>query len=161
LNEIEKEGGKNELKEQFILLRAKGYSYAKIAKRLNVAIKTLVNWNKELSDKIDELEKIQFEKLFEQYKVMKQGRIKLLGTQLKDIEKELKKRDYSDVRTDKLIELKLQVYEALINEYSKIFEEEEEEGNEQVTIIIHEVDASKREDDEGNKNEEDEKDEEY
>jgi len=156
LNEIEKEGGKNELKEQFILLRAKGYSYAKIAKRLNVAIKTLVNWNKELSNEIDELEKIQFEKLFEQYKVMKQGRIKLLGTQLKEIEEELKKRDYSDVRTDKLIELKLQVYEALINEYSKIFGEEEKEDNEQVTIIIHEVDASKREEDE-----EDEKDDEY
>ena len=156
MNEIEKEGGKNELKEQFILLRAKGYSYAKIAKRLNVAIKTLVNWNKELSNEIDELEKIQFEKLFEQYKVMKQGRIKLLGTQLKEIEEELKKRDYSDVRTDKLIELKLQVYEALINEYSKIFGEEEKEDNEQVTIIIHEVDASKREEDE-----EDEKDDEY
>jgi len=156
LNEIEKEGGKNELKEQFILLRAKGYSYTKIAKRLNVAIKTLVNWNKELSNEIDELEKIQFEKLFEQYKVMKQGRIKLLGTQLKEIEEELKKRDYSDVRTDKLIELKLQVYEALINEYSKIFGEEEKEDNEQVTIIIHEVDASKREEDE-----EDEKDDEY
>lgn len=161
MNEIEKEVGKNELKEQFILLRAKGYSYTKIARRLKVAIKTLVNWNKELSNEIDELEKIQFEKLFEQYNIMKQGRIKLLGTQLKDIEEELKKRDYSDVRTDKLIELKLQVYQALINEYSKIFEEEEEEGNEQFTIIIHEVDASKREDNEGNENEEDEKDEEY
>lgn len=161
MNEIEKEVGKNELKEQFILLRAKGYSYTKIARRLKVAIKTLVNWNKELSNEIDELEKIQFEKLFEQYNIMKQGRIKLLGTQLKEIEEELKKRDYSDVRTDKLIELKLQVYQALINEYSKIFEEEEEEGNEQFTIIIHEVDASKREDNEGNENEEDEKDEEY
>ena len=148
LNEIEKEGGKNELKEQFILLRAKGYSYTKIARRLKVAIKTLVNWNKELSDEIGELEKIQFEKLFEQYKVMKQGRIKLLGTQLKEIEEELKKRDYSDVRTDKLIELKLQVYEALINEYSKIFEEGKEEGNNEIKIIIDTVDASKREDDE-------------
>lgn len=148
LNEIEKEGGKNELKEQFILLRAKGYSYTKIARRLKVAIKTLVNWNKELSDEIGELEKIQFEKLFEQYSVMKQGRIKLLGTQLKEIEEELKKRDYSDVRTDKLIELKLQVYEALINEYSKIYEEGKEEGNNEIKIIIDKVDASKREDDE-------------
>lgn len=148
MNEIEKEGGKNELKEQFILLRAKGYSYTKIARRLKVAIKTLVNWNKELSNEIDELEKIQFEKLFEQYNIMKQGRIKLLGTQLKEIEEELKKRDYSDVRTDKLIELKLQVYEALINEYSKIFEEGKEEGNNEIKIIIDKVDASKREDDE-------------
>jgi transposase len=148
LNEIEKEGGKNELKEQFILLRAKGYSYTKIARRLKVAIKTLVNWNKELSNEIGELEKIQFEKLFEQYSVMKQGRIKLLGTQLKEIEEELKKRDYSDVRTDKLIELKLQIYEALINEYSKIYEEGKEEGNNEIKIIIDKVDASKREDDE-------------
>jgi len=148
LNEIEKEGGKNELKEQFIMMRAKGYSYTKIARRLKVAIKTLVNWNKELSNEIGELEKIQFEKLFEQYKVMKQGRIKLLGTQLKEIEEELKKRDYSDVRTDKLIELKLQIYEALINEYSKIFEEDKEEGNNEIKIIIDKVDASKREDDE-------------
>jgi transposase len=150
LNEIEKEGGKNELKEQFILLRAKGYSYTKIARRLKVAIKTLVNWNKELSNEIGELEKIQFEKLFEQYSVMKQGRIKLLGTQLKEIEEELKKRDYSDVRTDKLIELKLQIYEALINEYSKIYEEGKEEGNNEIKIIIDKVDASKREDDENN-----------
>lgn len=54
---------------------------------------------------------------------MKQGRIKLLGTQFKEIEEELKKRDYSDVRTDKLIELKLQIYEKLIDEYLKVFSE--------------------------------------
>jgi len=40
--------GKAELKAQFVELRAKGYSYARIAKRLKVAKGTLANWSQEL-----------------------------------------------------------------------------------------------------------------
>ena len=40
--------GRTELQEQFIQYRAKGWSYAKIARRLRVAKGTLANWSQEL-----------------------------------------------------------------------------------------------------------------
>ncbi len=44
--------GKEEQKSRFILLRAKGLSYAKIAKDLKVSTSTLTNWNQELLEEI-------------------------------------------------------------------------------------------------------------
>jgi len=44
--------GKEEQKNRFIHLRAKGYSYARIAKELGVSKGTLVNWNPELEAEI-------------------------------------------------------------------------------------------------------------
>ena len=40
--------GKAEVKTQFVELRAKGFSYSKIARRLKVAKGTLANWSQDL-----------------------------------------------------------------------------------------------------------------
>ena len=40
--------GKTKQKNQFIELRAKGYSYRKIAKELNISTGTLTVWDREL-----------------------------------------------------------------------------------------------------------------
>jgi DNA-binding NarL/FixJ family response regulator len=56
--------GKFELKTQFVELRAKGYSFGKIAKKLRVSKTTVSEWNEELSEQVarlraQELEAIQ------------------------------------------------------------------------------------------------------
>jgi transcriptional regulator len=44
-----------ESKQRFIELRAKGWSFDKIAKELDKAKQTLINWSKELQDEIANL----------------------------------------------------------------------------------------------------------
>ncbi len=108
-----------ELKDQFIELRAKGWSYERIAKKLKVSKATLSNWRAELELEIASLRAMELEALYERYFMAKEGRIKLLGEQLKAIQAELKSRSLADVSTDKLMELMLKIYQALQAEYTE------------------------------------------
>ena len=85
--------GKEEQKSKFIHLRAKGYSYERIAKELGVSKGTLVNWNTELESEIAQIRSIELEALQEEYFLLKEGRIRLLGGQLKALQTEIGKRD--------------------------------------------------------------------
>ena len=111
--------GKEEQKSSFIHLRAKGNSYARIAKELGVSKGTLVNWNAELEAEIAQARSIELEALQEEYYLLKEGRIRLLGEQLKAIQTEIGKRDLSKVKTDKLMELELRYFGELKGEYVK------------------------------------------
>ena len=111
------EAGKNELKAKFIELRAKGWSYRKLARRLKVSKSTLSNWSIELEEEIASLKAMELEALAEQFYLLKEGRIRLLGGILKRIQKEVLSRDLSGVPTDRLLELLLRNQEALQEEY--------------------------------------------
>ena len=111
--------GKEEQKGRFIHLRAKGNSYARIAKQLGVSKGTLVNWNTELEAEIAQARSVELEALQEEYYLLKEGRIRLLGEQLKAIQGEISKRDLSKVKTDKLMELELRYFGELKGEYVK------------------------------------------
>jgi transposase-like protein len=114
--------GKEEQKSRFIHLRAKGNSYTRIAKELGVSKGTLVNWSNELETEIAHIRSIELEALQEEFFLLKEGRIRLLGEQLKAIQTEMGKRDLSKVKTDKLMELQLRYFEELKGEYVKIGE---------------------------------------
>ena len=109
--------GKEEQKSRFILLRAKGLSYAKIAKELRVSTSTLTNWNQELLEEIAQAKSIELEALQEEYFMLKEGRLKLLGGQLKTIQEEISGRDLSKVSTEKLMEFQLRYFGELKTEY--------------------------------------------
>ena len=111
------EPGKQELKSEFVELRAKGWSYIRIASRLKVSKSTLSNWRAELENEIASLKAMELEALYEEYFLVKEGRIKLLGETLKAIQQELSTRKLKDVSTDKLIDLQIKVYEVLKEEY--------------------------------------------
>ena len=53
--------GKEEQKSKFIHLRAKGHSYARIAKELAVSKGTLINWNTELETEIGEARSVELD----------------------------------------------------------------------------------------------------
>jgi transposase len=112
--------GKEEQKSRFIHLRAKGFSYAKIAKELGVSTSTLTNWNQELQGVIAKAKAMELEALQEEYFLLKEGRIKLLGEQLKSIQTEISGRDLSQVSTERLIELQLRYFGELKTEYVEI-----------------------------------------
>lgn len=109
--------GKLDLKLQFVALRAKGWSYAKISKKLRVAKGTLANWHQEFEEEIASLKAMELEALQERYYLAKEGRIKLLGEQIKAIQQELKSRPLSDVPTDKLLDILLRYYAQLKEEF--------------------------------------------
>ena len=50
-----------ELKERFIELRAKGWSFDRIAKELGKAKQTLIDWSKDLQDEIANCKALELE----------------------------------------------------------------------------------------------------
>lgn len=94
-------------KERFIELRAKGWSFDRIAKELGKAKQTLIDWSKELQDEIANLKALELEALYEKYYLLKETRLQTFGEMLTKIKTEVESRDLSDVPTDKLLELLL------------------------------------------------------
>jgi transposase-like protein len=109
--------GKEEQKHRFVMLRAKGYSYARIARELGLSKGTLTAWSTELEAEIAKARAVELEALQEEFFLLKEGRIRLVGEQLKAIQTEIGKRDLSKVNTDKLLELQLRYFGELKGEY--------------------------------------------
>jgi transposase-like protein len=96
-----------ETKERFIELRAKGYSFDKIAKELGKAKQTLIDWSKDLEEEISNCKALKLEALYEKYYILKEHRIASFGKIVGALNKEIEDRDLSEVPTDKLLELLL------------------------------------------------------
>jgi len=94
-------------KQRFIELRAKSWSFDKIAKELGKAKQTLIDWSKELQDEIANCKALELEALYESYYLLKENRLQTFGAMLTKIKEEALKRDLSDVPTDKLLDLLL------------------------------------------------------
>ena len=111
---------RTELKLLFIQLRAKGLPYARIAERLGVAKSTLANWNAELEVEIASARAMELEALQAEFFLLKEGRITLLGEQLKRLRGELTSRDLTEVPTERLLELLLKYQAALKEEFVEV-----------------------------------------
>lgn len=102
---------------RFVELRASGLSLRAIAQELHTSKSTLSLWEIELRAKIARFRAERLQDVYVQYGVVKEARIKALGTALQNIDGELTKRDLSDVPTDKLLDYKLRYTTALTEEY--------------------------------------------
>lgn len=120
-----------ELKERFIELRAKGWSFDKIAKEIGKAKQTLIDWSKELQEEIANRKALELEALYESYYLLKENRLQTFGAMLTKIKEEVERRNFSDVPTDKLLELLLkynsQVKEEIVEPIYKSSQEIKEE----------------------------------
>lgn len=118
-------------KERFIELRAKGWSFDKIAKETGKAKQTLIDWSKDLQDEIANRKALELEALYENYFLMRENRLQTFGAMLTKIKEEVERRDLSDVPTDKLLELLLkynsQVKEEIVEPIYKSSQEIKEE----------------------------------
>ncbi len=95
------------VKERFIELRAEGLSFDRIAQELDASKPTLMKWAKEFENEISELMFIEFESLFERYKMLRVERVRRYGEQLELIREALKERDLKDVPATKLLDMAL------------------------------------------------------
>ncbi|MGZ4931803.1 MAG: hypothetical protein ACXV5P_05870 [Halobacteriota archaeon] len=90
-------------KQQFITLRAQGKSYNTISLELGVSKPTLIKWGREAREEVENLTAIELDALKERYRLTRNAQVKRYGQQLERALQELETRDFSDVPTDKLL----------------------------------------------------------
>lgn len=105
-----------EIKDRFVEMRASGMTLAKAADELGIARNTVLNWEKDLKERIEAQRAIHIEELQEKYLISKEKRIELFGEKLLTINEELKKRDLSEVPTPKLFGMMVRCMKALDEE---------------------------------------------
>ncbi len=105
---------------KFVELRAKGYSYDKIAEETGTSKPTLLKWSTEYSRELKEAEHFEMNSLLSQYGVLRQGRVQafslMLGSALQELKKRAEEKDYSEVPTDKLLRIALELERRLERE---------------------------------------------
>lgn len=102
-----------ETKEKFIELRAKGNSFQSIAISLGVSKQTLINWSKELHMEINNLRTVEYDALITKYRLNKQKKLEVYGEILDKVCKEIQKRDFVELSTEKLFHLYLKINDSL------------------------------------------------
>lgn len=109
----------NQQIQEFIKLRALGYSFDKISKQLNISKPTLINLQKDFEKEISNQEVLEYQALLEQCKLTKQHRIKILAQSLEKILTELSRRSYEDIPTTDLVKIKDNLENSLKHELVK------------------------------------------
>lgn len=106
-----------EVKLDFIRLRAEGNSLASICRKLGICKATAQTWEKELEEEIATSRAEELEALYTTFAMKKKARIERLGKTLKKIDEALDSVDLTQVPPDKLLKMKLDYAEALKAEY--------------------------------------------
>jgi transposase-like protein len=122
-----------ETKHRFIELRAKGYSFDKIALELNKAKQTLIDWSRELKEEIEIRKATELELIYESYFLLKKSRLQSLGDILLRIETEIGQRSLSTIPTDKLLDIYLKYSNQIKAELEPVNENREKDP---ITIIF-------------------------
>ena len=106
-----------ELKQEYIKLRAEGKSYSFIAEQLHISKSTCTKWEVQLAEEIAQLKKEELNTLYDSYHMKKEARIRQLGDTLGRVEDALASVDLTEVAPEKLLDFKLKYTEALQKEY--------------------------------------------
>ena len=92
----------NQTKDQFIELRAKGWSYHRIAEHLDISKSTAHIWAAEFSIEIQKLRAIELEAIQERVLASYEQDLSYLAEELKRVQQVLRERDYGYVDTPQL-----------------------------------------------------------
>lgn len=90
--------------ERFIEMKAKNHTLDEMAKELSVDYETLARWNGEYRFEIKNKRALLQEGMDEKYYLNNHKKIELFGDILVTLNDEVKKRDFKDIPTDKLLE---------------------------------------------------------
>ena len=107
-----------EVKQQFIILRASGYSFRKIAAELKISVSTAQDWEDNYWNEIKQYKADELTDLYEQYHATKRQRIRALGDNLTEIEKIMKEKDVFNALTPaQLLNYHIKYLQLLKDEY--------------------------------------------
>jgi transposase len=99
--------------EKFIELRARGYSFDKIATEIGVSKPTLIKWQEEFSKEIANLEFIDFQSILEQHRLNRRARVEEIASQLEKVIKAIEAKDLSTESLKDLLKMKDGLEESL------------------------------------------------
>jgi len=98
-----------EQKEQFVILRAKGFSFDKIAEKLDISKPTLIKLQGELLEQVKKQQYFEMENLLEHYSVMRINRFerntRLLNSVLTELESKVEEQELSELSIPELLKL--------------------------------------------------------
>lgn len=96
-----------EVREKFIRLRGIGESFDSISEKLGISKKTLIAWSRLYAPELVEAKGKALDTVLEEYDLAKSGRIKMVAKEIARIDAELAKRDFSNIPTGKLVDMKI------------------------------------------------------
>ena len=99
-----------EMKHRFVELRAQGKSLRTVADELAVGLQTVVRWERELKEQIENLKAMELDALMEQHQLTVQAQIERYGLELARVTEELQKRDLVGVPTPKLYDIMIKLH---------------------------------------------------
>lgn len=105
-----------ECKLQFIKLRAKGFSYTEISKKLNISKPVQVKWNKQFEELIESSKVLECETLLHEYRQTVFDRFRTKCQIINKLDEEILKRNFSDIPTEKLLSIRTNYIEQLVKE---------------------------------------------
>ena len=109
--------------EKFIELRAKGYSFDKIAQETGVSKPTLLKWQGEQAYRIKQAQYYELENIVNQYGLTRKERFEahsiLLSSALQELKERAKNNQLSRIPADKLLSLVLSLKERIEKDTKK------------------------------------------
>jgi transposase len=99
-----------EKKHRFIERRAQGKSLRAVADELEIGLQTVVRWERELKEQIENLKTMELDALLERHRLTLQAQIERYGVELKRVDEEIKKRDLASVSTSKLYDIRFKLH---------------------------------------------------
>lgn len=107
-----------EERERFVELRARGFSFEKIAQELQVSKPTLLKWERALDGRVAEARGVELQSILEKHQIMKLNRAEAFSGLLSAVLEEMKKRGESlaGMGTEKLVSLALLLERRLVKE---------------------------------------------
>lgn len=106
-----------ETKHRFIILRAAGYSFNRIADELSISKATCSKWEADFEIEIAEQKADELQTLYDEYALTKKARIEQLGKVLQRLDDEIAKKDFSEMSIERLLDLRLKYGAALKEEF--------------------------------------------
>ncbi len=100
----------NETKARFMELRGQGLPLKSIADEIGVSKTTLVNWEQDFKEQIDNLRAMELEALYDKYFLSVRKKVEFFGEVLSQIQRELETRDLSTIQTGKLFAMYAHFY---------------------------------------------------
>lgn len=99
-----------ETKHRFVELRALGKSLRSVADELSVGLQTVVRWERELKEQIENLKAVELDALLERHRLTVQAQIERYGVELARLNEEIEKRDLADIPTPKLYDIMIKLH---------------------------------------------------
>ena len=108
-------------KHEFVLLRAEGESYNSISKKLDIPIRTLFYWAKDVSADISDMKIAAYESVTDSLKASVNKRIQSLIIALNHIDKNLNRLGFGYIDAVTLMKMKINIHNELLKYEEKLY----------------------------------------